>query len=316
MNDVTLQKIQSLIRNGAGATDIACELDVSYRKLQSLLRKDGTSVRQILRHIIDEEGGIMRRCKHHGFVSFEPLRGDGSYGLRCVECYRQNTPEKRSHSRERRRHTKNLVVAMLGGRCLRCGYDRCSGALQAHHRDPAQKRTRLSRLMTSRQNAFLESEKCDLLCANCHAIWHDEQRSEIPTDRKQVEPVRPNGHKGPWCKMHGEETEFYLYVGSSAKCKICEKKRIAQYRRNTKKRLMIDMQVTGCSACHRQYPPGCMQWHHVDPAKKEFSIGARGNIKAYSKVLQEAAKCDAVCANCHAEKHCTDPQHDHNHNRV
>src|SRR5206468_11947042 len=36
-----------------------------------------------------------------------------------------------------RRATKWKVIRCLGGRCNRCGYDRCTEALEFHHRDPA-----------------------------------------------------------------------------------------------------------------------------------------------------------------------------------
>lgn len=45
-----------------------------------------------------------------------------------------------------------------------------------------------------------------------------------------------------------------------------------------------------------------LHFHHRDPAQKLFSIGS-GRIRKYSRLLEEATKCDLVCANCHAEIH-------------
>jgi hypothetical protein len=71
----------------------------------------------------------------------------------------------------RRRKVKTILVAEAGGACMLCGYDRHPGALQFHHRDPAQKRFSLSAQGVTRslERAREEARKCALLCANCHA---------------------------------------------------------------------------------------------------------------------------------------------------
>ena len=78
-----------------------------------------------------------------------------------------------AHFRVRRRR---LLVDMFGGRCVRCGYDTCQNALVFHHRVPATKKFALSRAdMTKTLEALIEeAEKCDLVCANCHAEIHAE----------------------------------------------------------------------------------------------------------------------------------------------
>lgn len=67
---------------------------------------------------------------------------------------------------------KNKLLAEMGGKCIRCGYDRCLRALTFHHRDPATKEFPLdARNCSNRSHELLaaEADKCDLLCANCHA---------------------------------------------------------------------------------------------------------------------------------------------------
>jgi len=66
---------------------------------------------------------------------------------------------------------KRLLVEDAGGRCVRCGYDRCVAALEFHHLDPAEKRFALSTRGVARslEKARVEASKCVLLCANCHA---------------------------------------------------------------------------------------------------------------------------------------------------
>jgi HD-like signal output (HDOD) protein len=56
-----------------------------------------------------------------------------------------------------------------------------SDALQFHHRDHSTKEVTPARMkLWSREKARLELDKCDLVCANCHAEIHYEMRSVHP----------------------------------------------------------------------------------------------------------------------------------------
>jgi hypothetical protein len=61
--------------------------------------------------------------------------------------------------------------------CLRCGYRTHEAALVFHHRNPALKtRTPSAFLRAGWKAVRAELAKCDVLCANCHAILHWEER--------------------------------------------------------------------------------------------------------------------------------------------
>lgn len=71
----------------------------------------------------------------------------------------------------KKRHAE--LKAHFGGKCVRCGYDKCFGALEFHHLDPTQKEfTIAKRGQKSLARLILEAEKCVLLCANCHREIH------------------------------------------------------------------------------------------------------------------------------------------------
>ena len=55
-----------------------------------------------------------------------------------------------------------------------------------------------------------------------------------------------------------------------------------------------------CADCGVQYPYYVMQFDHRNPELKEFNISR--TLYAEQRVLTEIAKCDVVCANCHAER--------------
>ena len=75
---------------------------------------------------------------------------------------------------KRRKTLKAQAIEYKGGKCMRCGYDRCAGALTFHHRDPTEKEFGIASSGHSRSwdRVRIELDKCDLLCQNCHHEEH------------------------------------------------------------------------------------------------------------------------------------------------
>jgi hypothetical protein len=71
-----------------------------------------------------------------------------------------------------RRRVKLKGIELLGGKCEICGYNKCVGALQFHHKDPKEKEFRISGISISWDKIKTELAKCALLCANCHMEIH------------------------------------------------------------------------------------------------------------------------------------------------
>lgn len=85
---------------------------------------------------------------------------------------------------------KKEAIEYLGGKCIRCGYDKCHGALHFHHRDPTTKLGAWDKVrLWSKERRLKELDKCDLLCANCHAEIHDELHREKVEGQTGFEPV-------------------------------------------------------------------------------------------------------------------------------
>jgi len=75
----------------------------------------------------------------------------------------------------KRRAIKKALVMYKGGKCERCGYNKCDRALEFHHLDPTQKDFGLSKCLTkSMKTLKQEADKCILVCSNCHAEIHQE----------------------------------------------------------------------------------------------------------------------------------------------
>ena len=58
-----------------------------------------------------------------------------------------------------------------------------------------------------------------------------------------------------------------------------------------------------CSDCGVQYNPWVMDFDHHNPKSKKYTIANMANNNmSEKKILEEAAKCDVVCSNCHRER--------------
>lgn len=75
---------------------------------------------------------------------------------------------------KRRKKVRALSLEYLGGRCARCGYDRCTEALEIHHLESSEKDFGISDKGYTRSWNRVREElrKCELLCANCHREVH------------------------------------------------------------------------------------------------------------------------------------------------
>lgn len=76
---------------------------------------------------------------------------------------------------------KLQAIEYKGGKCSKCGYDKCHGALEFHHRDPNEKDFNWHQLRKqSIKLRLLELDKCDLVCANCHReVHHDHTLTKL-----------------------------------------------------------------------------------------------------------------------------------------
>lgn len=108
----------------------------------------------------------MKKCKHCG-LEIIGRRPNAKF------CTRKCTTK--FHVSEARRKRKRKLVDYFGGKCIRCGYSKSIWALQFHHRDPTTKEYALGADGCTRswERDLAEANKCDLICANCHAEEHE-----------------------------------------------------------------------------------------------------------------------------------------------
>ena len=100
----------------------------------------------------------------------------------CKKCFSNYYKENRQHrinmSNSYIKRNLDFVKKIKNNSlCTKCGFDNPI-ALDFHHRDPNQKSFELSGSSVggrSLETIQEELDKCDILCANCHRILHNDR---------------------------------------------------------------------------------------------------------------------------------------------
>lgn len=101
------------------------------------------------------------------------------------------------------------------------------------------------------------------------------------------------------CATHGQ-TLFEIRVDGARRCLACRSEAVAR-RRQRVKAILVSEAGGRCVVCGYADYVGALEFHHVDRATKEFSIGAAGVTRSLARARAEAQKCVLLCARCHAE---------------
>lgn len=101
------------------------------------------------------------------------------------------------------------------------------------------------------------------------------------------------------CRRHGR-TEFVLEGRGYYRCKKCRSAAVARRRRKVKQQLVAEAGGS-CILCGYSRCQAALQFHHVEPAGKEFHLSHHGHSRSIARSRAEAEKCVLLCANCHAE---------------
>lgn len=121
---------------------------------------------------------------------------------------------------------------------------------------------------------------------------------------KPLEAFAKRGKSGrqPWCisckKKYNQE---YYEQNRETRTKSKQLKRAEL--RGKLRELKATLYCVECGENH----PSCLEFHHLDPATKDFSIGiAIGKLWSWDRIQKEIAKCNCLCSNCHRKFHWED----------
>ncbi len=101
------------------------------------------------------------------------------------------------------------------------------------------------------------------------------------------------------CGTHGE-TSFVLDRRGYYRCRRCRSVSVSRRRRRLKRTLVLEA-GGACRLCGYSRCLSALEFHHLVPKDKAFSLGEEGVTRSIARARAEARKCVLLCANCHAE---------------
>lgn len=199
--------------------------------------------------------------------------------------------------------------------CLRCGISKPTSLFNRDH---------------TRKDGF------NPYCKQCKKEQRQARDARKPKVWDTIEALRKKGLKR--CTRCGRDLpldNFYsasnLRVGKGSACKECLKKNrkpqvkdnryyetqrkkldLHKIRRDASKIHLIKQHGAACMICglplSKDNPVCVFDFHHTDPAKKDFNVATRLGCSKTSQMYISAVKeikekCIVVCANCHRKLH-------------
>jgi hypothetical protein len=101
------------------------------------------------------------------------------------------------------------------------------------------------------------------------------------------------------CAQHGRTT-FVRKADGGYRCRQCRSDAVIKRRLHVKA-VLVDEAGGACALCGYDRCAAALQFHHIDPTAKAFTIAHRGVTRSLAAARAEALKCVLLCANCHAE---------------
>jgi len=105
------------------------------------------------------------------------------------------------------------------------------------------------------------------------------------------------------CKKHGS-TEYFSSIVKGKhcgwRCRKCASEAVIK-RRRVMKELLVKEAGGKCFICGYNKYMGALNFHHLDPKQKDFSLSAGNTTRGIETLRKEAAKCILLCVRCHAE---------------
>ncbi|AFY81818.1 HNH endonuclease [Oscillatoria acuminata] len=108
------------------------------------------------------------------------------------------------------------------------------------------------------------------------------------------------------CRQLKPLTDFYKRSSKSKKdlrkyeCKKCHNLKTKE-RLQYLKQKAVELKGGKCFFCGYSKCIAALDFHHLDPKKKEFKIS--GKFVSFDKIAAELNKCILLCSNCHRELH-------------
>lgn len=217
---------------------------------------------------------------------------------------RRHRPKNAIGVHNYQRRAKQKLIDYKGGKCEICGYRKdCPGAYHFHHIEPSKKSFTISqKCCMAFESLKKEVDKCQLLCANCHAETHDKIYAET-RERARVEHEEYSKSRGrvkeikcPTCNL--------CVIQTWADQKYCSNKCAKVYLRKVSRPLknelsdLIKSKITWTSLGKK--------FNVTDNTVRKWAIQYGLEVPTYRKAIEDRY-CDQ-CNKTFKPEHNNDPQ--------
>ena len=108
-----------------------------------------------------------------------------------------------------------------------------------------------------------------------------------------------DGQKQKFCSNNCKQKHHYHQVKEQTNTYHSQTLRAIR-----RKLQLLELFGNACYNCGYNANLAALHFHHLDASKKTFKLGMRTlSNRSWNAILEEAKKCQLLCANCHAEKH-------------
>ena len=104
------------------------------------------------------------------------------------------------------------------------------------------------------------------------------------------------------CDRQLSRVQFYFRVDGrvTGHCRVCTRERLKVAKQQFKQ-ACVDYKGGKCERCGYSRCLTALDFHHRDPAKKDFGIGHARTVRFSDGIRRELDKCSLLCATCHRE---------------
>jgi len=140
----------------------------------------------------------------------------------------------------------------------------------------------------------------ELACSTSTVIyWLRQHGLKTARSHAPVE-VDASGDAHGECRRHGRSRFVQRKDDGYYRCAQCRSEDVARRRRRVKQ-ILVDEAGGACFLCGYDRYVGALQFHHLEPSAKAFSLSHGGVTRSLELARAEARKCVLLCSNCHAE---------------
>jgi hypothetical protein len=179
----------------------------------------------------------------------------------------------------------------------------CSRSCSAKHNNLGKQKNKPKvRICKGCQKDFIRTNNIlTEYCSECR-----EHRKQNPNKRKleNLQKILDSGiMRCCCCKQTKELSNFTSKNGRIQKyCKKCSSDYKVERLRKIKQQA-VDYKGGKCERCEYDKYIGALEFHHLDPSQKDFSLSRSNKLVFNELVKNELDKCILLCANCHREEH-------------